>query len=132
MSKTRVSGTPDEREISTSYVERQNLTMRQGIRRFTRLTNGFSKRRENLCGAVSLHFAYYNWCRVHQTLRVTPAMQAGLTDHAWSIAELIEFALTAPLPANDGPRVAAAMAVGAVVTKPARAAPVLRLIRGGL
>ena len=75
--------------MSTSFVERQNLTMRMAIRRMTRLTNAFSKKLENLKAACALHFAYYNFCRIHQTLRVTPAMEAGLTDHAWAIAELI-------------------------------------------
>ena len=75
--------------ISTSFVERQNLTMRQQMRRFTRLTLGFSKKLLNLKAAVSLHFAYYNFCRVHSSLRVTPAMEAGLTDHIWTIAELL-------------------------------------------
>jgi len=84
-----VCGAPEQEHVSTSYVERQNLTMRMAMRRFTRLTNGFSKKLSNLEHAVSLHFAYYNFCRVHQTLRVTPAMAAGLADHAWSIDELI-------------------------------------------
>src|SRR5207302_5626243 len=82
-------GEPDEDRISTSYVERQNLTIRMAIRRFTRLTNAFSKKLENLKAAIALHFAYYNFCRVHQTLRVTPCMEAKVTDHVWSIAELI-------------------------------------------
>lgn len=84
-----ITGQPDPKHISTSYVERQNLTMRMSMRRFTRLTNGFSKKVENLAFAVALHFMHYNFCRVHQTLRVTPAMEAGLTDHVWSIEELI-------------------------------------------
>jgi transposase-like protein/IS1 family transposase len=88
ISKIR-QGRPDPKHISTSYVERQNLTMRMAIRRFTRLTNAFSKKLENLRAACALHFAYYNFCRVHQTLRCTPAMQAGITDHIWTIAELI-------------------------------------------
>jgi hypothetical protein len=88
ISKT-VQGNPDPERISTSYVERQNLTMRMMMRRFTRLTNAFSKKLDNLKAAVSLHFAYYNFCRVHKTLRVTPAMEAGLTDHVWSIGELL-------------------------------------------
>jgi IS1 family transposase len=83
------SGNPDPRHISTSYVERQNLTMRMSMRRFTRLTNGFSKKLENHCHSIALYFAYYNLCRVHQTLRVTPAMEAGLTDHVWEIEELL-------------------------------------------
>jgi IS1 family transposase len=84
-----VSGVPDPKHVSTSYVERQNLTMRMSMRRFTRLTNGFSKKVENHGHAVALYFAYYNFCRVHQTLRVTPAMEAGLTDHVWSVEELV-------------------------------------------
>jgi IS1 family transposase len=84
-----ISGNPDPKHISTSFVERQNLTMRMGMRRFTRLTNGFSKKVENHGHAVALHFMHYNFCRIHKTLRVTPAMEAGLTDHAWSIEELV-------------------------------------------
>ncbi len=85
----RIGGNPDIRHISTSFVERQNLTMRMGMRRFTRLTNGFSRKVENLQYAVALHFMHYNFCRVHQTLRVTPAMEAGVADHVWSIAEVV-------------------------------------------
>jgi len=85
----KVEGNPDPNHVSTSFVERQNLTMRMGMRRFTRLTNGFSKKVENLGHAVALHFMYYNFCRVHQTLRVTPAMEAGITDHVWKIEEII-------------------------------------------
>ena len=84
-----VSGNPDPKHVSTSYVERQNLTMRMSMRRFTRLTNGFSKKAENHCHAVALHYMYYNFCRVHQTLRVTPAMEAGITDHVWEVSEII-------------------------------------------
>jgi transposase-like protein/IS1 family transposase len=80
ISKVR-QGNPDPAEVSTSYVERSNLTIRMAIRRFTRLTNAFSKKLENLRAAVALHFAYYNFCRVHSSLRVTPAMEAGLADH---------------------------------------------------
>ncbi len=86
----QISGNPDPKKISTSYVERQNLTMRMGMRRFTRLTNGFSKKVENLSYAVALHFMYYNFCRIHKSLRVTPAMEAGITDHVWSVNEIIE------------------------------------------
>ena len=87
---TPISGSPDPAKISTSYVERQNLTMRMSIRRFTRLTNAFSKKVENHAAAVSLHFAYYNYCRVHQSLDgKTPAMAAGLEDHVWKVGELI-------------------------------------------
>jgi IS1 family transposase len=84
-----VKGAPDMTHVSTSYVERQNLTMRMGMRRFTRLTNAFSKKVENLGHAVALHFMHYNFCRIHQTLRVTPAMAAGLTDRVWEIADLV-------------------------------------------
>jgi IS1 family transposase len=82
-------GDPDPKHVSTSYVERQNLTMRMGMRRFTRLTNAFSKKIENHIAAIAIHCAYYNFCRIHQTLRVTPAMQAGVTDCLWSIEDLI-------------------------------------------
>lgn len=92
-----ISGVPDPKHVSTSYVERQNLTMRMGIRRFTRLTNAFSKKLENHAYAVALHFMYCNFVRVHQTLRVTPAMEAGLTDHLWSMDELAALGeVTAP------------------------------------
>jgi IS1 family transposase len=83
-----VSGDPDPKHVSTSFVERQNLTMRMQIRRFTRLTNAFSKKVDNHRHSVALHYMYYNFCRVHQTLRCTPAMEAGLTDHVWTIEEL--------------------------------------------
>ena len=83
-----VSGNPVKKLVSTSYVERQNLTMRMHIRRFTRLTNGFGKKLENQLHAVSLHFMYYNFAKIHKTLRVTPAMQAGISDHVWSIEEI--------------------------------------------
>lgn len=96
--KRPIIGTPDEERVSTSFVERCNLTTRMGVRRFTRLTNAFSKRLENLRAAVALHFAHYNLCRVHQTLRVTPAMEAGLTDRVWSLTELLATALAAPVP----------------------------------
>jgi IS1 family transposase len=84
-----VTGDPDPKHISTSYVERQNLTMRMSMRRFTRLTNAFSKKVENHAAAVALYFMYYNFGRVHQTLRVTPAMEAGVTGHVWSIEEIV-------------------------------------------
>lgn len=84
-----VMGQPDPEHISTSYVERQNLTMRMGMRRFTRLTNAFSKKVENHAYQVALHFMHYNFCRIHKTLRVTPAMEAGVTDHVWTIEEII-------------------------------------------
>ena len=84
-----MTGNPNKRDISTSFVERQNLTMRMQTRRFTRLTNAFSKKVENLGWAVALHFMHYNFCRAHQTLRVTPAMEAGIADHVWTIHELV-------------------------------------------
>ena len=86
--KRRISGDPDVKKVSTSHVERQNLTMRMGMRRFTRLTNGFSKKIENLEHAVALHFMFYNFGRIHKTLRVTPAMEAGISDHVWSLEEI--------------------------------------------
>jgi IS1 family transposase len=85
----KVIGDPDPKHISTSYVERQNLTMRMSMRRFTRLTNAFSKKVLNLSAAIALHFVYYNFCRVHQTLKTTPAVASGLADHIWSIDEIV-------------------------------------------
>jgi hypothetical protein len=86
--KGTVCGAPDDKHVSTSFVERQNLTMRMSMRRFTRLTNAFSKKVDNHGHAVALHFMYYNFGRVHKTLRVTPAMQAGVSDHIWSLEEI--------------------------------------------
>ena len=93
--KERIIGLPDPELISTSYIERQNLTMRMCMRRLTRLTNGFSKKLENLKAAVALHFAHYNLVRVHQTSRCTPAMAAGVTDRLWSMEELLTTAMSA-------------------------------------
>ena len=90
--RTTVSGEP--RQISTSYIERQNLTLRMSQRRLTRMSNGFSKKYENHCAAVALYATHYNFCRVHETLRVTPAMHLGITDHVWAISELIDAALS--------------------------------------
>jgi IS1 family transposase len=87
--RAAVQGNPNPRHISTSYVERQNLTMRMHMRRFTRLTNGFSKKAEMHTYAVALHFMYYNFAKIHQTLRVTPAMEAGISDHVWSIEDVV-------------------------------------------
>ncbi len=84
-----ISGVPDPAHVSTSFVERQNLTMRMAMRRFTRLTNAFSKKLENLKAACALHFAHYNFCRIHSSVRVTPAMAAGLSDHVWSLEEIV-------------------------------------------
>ena len=86
--KKRINGDPDGAHVSTSYVERQNLTMRMSCRRFTRLTNAFSKKVENHAHAVALHFMYYNFGRIHKTLRVTPAMEAGVAKHVWSLQEI--------------------------------------------
>lgn len=82
-------GNPKMERISTSHIERANLTLRMQLRRFTRLTNGFSKKLSNLRATVAVFVAWYNFCRVHQTLRVTPAMEAGLTNRIWTIAELL-------------------------------------------
>jgi hypothetical protein len=90
--KETVCGNPDMANVSTSYVERQNLTMRMGMRRFTRLTNGFSKKVENHMHAVSLHFMYYNFGRIHKTLKVTPAMETKVSDHIWSLEEIADLA----------------------------------------
>lgn len=99
---SKVTGNPVEKDISTSYVERQNLTMRMNMRRFTRLTNGFSKKVENHMHAISLHYMYYNFARIHQSLKVTPAMEAGVSDHVWSLEEI---AALAPIeaPKKRGP-----------------------------
>jgi IS1 family transposase len=87
--KVRVQGDPDIKHVSTSYVERQNLTMRMAMRRFTRLTNGFSKKLENHAHAVALHFMHYNFCRIHQTLKITPAMAAGVTKKLWDVSDIV-------------------------------------------
>jgi hypothetical protein len=87
--KAAISGSPDFKHVSTSMVERQNLTMRMSMRRFTRLTNGFSKKAENHEHSVALHFMYYNFCRIHKSLRVTPAMEAGIADHVWTVEEVV-------------------------------------------
>ena len=98
----RISGEPDPAQVCTSHVERQNLSMRMGMRRFTRLTNAFSKKVENHEAAIAVYFMHYNYCQIHQTLRVTPAMAAGLTDHVGEIEEVI-----ALLDAAESERVAA-------------------------
>ena len=84
-----MSGNPDPKHVSTSHIERQNLTMRMQMRRFTRLTNAFSKRVEPHAAAIAIHYMHYNFCRIHQTLRVTPAMEAGISGHVWSMSELL-------------------------------------------
>lgn len=100
--KRKINGSPDIGDVSTSYVERQNLTMRMGMRRFARLTNGFSKKIENLGHAVALHFMFYNFGRIHKTLRVTPAMEAGIADHVWTLEE-IAGPVQAEAPKKRGP-----------------------------
>lgn len=87
--KTPVQGNPDPRYISTSYVERANLSIRMGNRRFTRLTNAFSKKVENHEASLALWFTFYNFARVHKSLRVTPAMEAGISDHVWTLADIV-------------------------------------------
>lgn len=87
--EAKINGSPESRHISTSFAERNNLTMRMGMRRFTRLTNAFSKKIDNLACAVALHFMYYNFCRIHQSLRVTPAMAAGVTNKLWEIEDIV-------------------------------------------
>jgi IS1 family transposase len=100
-----VNGAPDPDHISTSHIERLNLTMRMSMRRYTRLTNAFSKKVENLTAAVSLHFMHYNFCRVHQTLGTTPAVAAGVTDHVWKLPELVALLADAEqaVPMKRGP-----------------------------
>jgi len=88
-------GQPNADHISTRYVERQNLTMRMSMRRFARLTNGFSQQVENHAYSAATHYMHHNHCRVHQTLRVTPAIEAGLADHVWTIEETVTVVLTA-------------------------------------
>ena len=92
--KRRITGKLNMIHVSTSYVERQNLTMRMHMRRFTRLTNAFSKKLENHMHAISLYFMFYNFCKIHKTLRVTPAMEAGIDDHVWDLEEVIMMAET--------------------------------------
>lgn len=86
----QITGRPNPKHISTSFSERQNLTMRMQMRRFTRLTNAFSKKAENYAWAIALYYMHYNFCRIHQTLRVTPAMEAGVADHVWTLTELVD------------------------------------------
>lgn len=102
--KKRIEGNPDVGHVSTSYVERQNLTMRMSMRRFTRLTNGFSKKVENHIHALALYFAFYNFTRIHKTLKVTPAMAAGVTDRLWSLEDIVaRIDADAPAPKPRGP-----------------------------
>ena len=102
--KIRREGNPDIAHVSTSYVERENLTMRMSMRRFTRLTNAFSKKLENHIHALALYFAFYNFCRIHKTLRVSPAMAAGITDRLWSLEDICaKIDASAPAPKPRGP-----------------------------
>jgi len=102
--KRRVSGLPDKAHVSTSYVERQNLTMGMSMRRFTRLTNAFSKKLDNHIFAIALYFAHYNFCRVHKSLRMSPAMAAGITDRLWSMEDIVaKIDAMAPAPKPRGP-----------------------------
>jgi IS1 family transposase len=102
--KHRIEGNPDIKHVSTSYVERQNLNMRMGMRRFTRLTNAFSKKLENHIHALALYFVFYNLCRIHKTLRVTPGMEAGITDRVWSFEDIVaKMDAMAPAPMKRGP-----------------------------
>jgi IS1 family transposase len=98
----KIMGSPDAKYISTSYIERQNLSMRMGMRRFTRLTNAFSKKVENHAYAVALFYMHYNFCRIHKTLRVTPAMEAAIADHVWEIGEMLDV-LPKPVAGPRGP-----------------------------
>jgi IS1 family transposase len=101
--KTRIEGDPDPKHVSTSFAERQNLTLRMQSRRFTRLTNAFSKKLENHTLSVALHYMHYNFCRIHKTLRITPAMAAGVTDRVWSVADIVSMIEAAePVPAKRG------------------------------
>lgn len=87
--RKHITGNPDPDHVSTSYAERQNLNMRMGMRRFTRLTNAFSKKVDNLMAAVAVYYTFYNFARVHQTLKTTPAVAAGIADHVWSVDEIV-------------------------------------------
>ena len=98
--KTKIEGSPDPKHVSTSYVERSNLTLRMHMRRFTRLTNAFSKKVENHAYAVALHMMYYNFVRIHKTLRVTPAMAAGVSDKLWEIGDIAKLVEDAEAPAK--------------------------------
>ena len=100
--KQNIVGHPDEEEISTSYVERQNLTIRTHNRRFARKTNAYSKKIENLIYSVALHFTYYNFCRRHETIRVTPAMEAKLAKYIWNIDEIVAL-IPGPIYGKRGP-----------------------------
>ena len=102
--KTKIEGNPDPRHVSTSYAERQNLTMRMSMRRFTRLTNAFSKKLDNHIHAIALYFVFYNFCRMHKALRMSPAMAAGVSDRLWSLEDVVaKIDALAPAPKPRGP-----------------------------
>lgn len=129
---TVVRGKPDPARISTSYVERFNLTTRMQMRRFTRLTNGFSKKLANHRAAIALHIAHYNLCRLHEAHRVTPAMQLRVTDHVWTIGELVDAALAAPpIPPAPTPRMPMSVAVARGKQPGGSPLRKLTVIRGG-
>lgn len=138
--KTVICGEPDEATISTSYVERFYLTTRMQLRRFTRPTNGFSKKLRNHRAAFALYVSWYNLCRVHEALRVTPAMALGVTDHVWTVAELVQQALNAPvppplpIPGQLPLGITAARAKGEMRGgyRPRRPRPPLKIVKGGL
>lgn len=121
---TVIRGTPDPDKISTSYIERFNLTTRMQVRRFTRLTNAFSKKLENHAAAIALYIAHYNLCRWHETLRMTPAMALGVTDHIWTIGELLAKAAEMPTTTPPTPKAPTTL-------RPGRRPFQLRVIRGG-
>jgi hypothetical protein len=131
--RTVMAGDPDPGHISTSYVERFNLTTRMGARRFTRLTNAFSKKLANHRAACALYIAHYNLCRYHETIRCTPAMALGVTDHIWSIGELIDAALAAPEPSPLVPAPRKPMSAAQAKGEPAGTAraKTLKILKGG-
>lgn len=140
ITKTPIFGHPREQAMSTSLVERQNLTMRMHMKRLTRMTNAYSKKLASLSAAVALHFAWYNFCRIHETLRVTPAMETGIADHVWSMEELVSAAMSEPVAAPPPPAPVPPPPAGRpldeqlslfgeLTSAPTR--PVLRLIKGG-
>jgi IS1 family transposase len=132
VSKTVVTGDPDKSVISTSYVERFNLTTRMQSRRFTRLTSGFSKKLANHRAAIALQFGHYNWCRWHETIRATPAMALGIADHIWTIGELVDAALSAPEaePMTPAPR-PVGMSAGKAKGEKGGGIPKLYIVKGG-
>ena len=131
--RIRIMGYPDDKKISTSFVERTNLSVRMSSRRFTRLTNAHSKKLRNHAAAVGLLVAYYNLCRVHATLRVTPAMAIGVTDHVWSIEELIQAAIATEgeIPPTDPTTPTFPTPAPKAGPTPSKAHPRLKILKGG-